>query len=145
MQMHGSHQRTVGALGKTETKNFRITQDRITQSPNLLYLVSTLTITLANDCTLATSCEELTHWKRLWCSGSWWWTGRPRVLWFIGSERVGHYWATELNWCSCFLSSFGFVFVGLFLLRCFPPREIALIFVVKLFWWWWSPSAFACL
>ena len=78
---------------------------------------------------LATSCEELTHWKRLWCweklgaggegddrgwdgwmasptqwtwvwvnSRSWWWTGRPGVLWFMGSQRVGHDWATELNW-----------------------------------------------
>ena len=79
--------------------------------------------------TLATSCEELTHWKRLWCweglgavgegddwgwdgwmasrtrwtwvwvnSGRWWWTGRPGVLRFMGSQRVGHDWATELNW-----------------------------------------------
>ena len=79
--------------------------------------------------TLATSCEELTYWKRLWCwellgaggegddrgwdgwmasltrwtwvwvnSGSWWWTGRPGVLWFMGSQRVGHDWVTELNW-----------------------------------------------
>ena len=78
---------------------------------------------------LATSCEELTHWKRLWCweglgtwgegedrgwdgwmasltrwtwvwvnSGSWWWTGRPGVLWFMGSQRIRHDWATELNW-----------------------------------------------
>ena len=79
--------------------------------------------------TLATSCEELTDWKRLWCweelgaggkgddrgwdgwmasqtrwtwvwvnSGRWWWTGRPGVLWFMGSQRVGHDWVTELNW-----------------------------------------------
>ena len=79
--------------------------------------------------TLATSREELTHWKRLWCWeglgaggeaddsgwdgwmapltqwtwvgvnwGSWWWTGRPGVLRFMGSQRVGHDWATELNW-----------------------------------------------
>ena len=79
--------------------------------------------------TLATSWEELTHWKRLWCweglgaggegdnrgwdgcmasrtqwmwvwvnSGSWCWTGMPGVLWFMGSQRVGHNWATELNW-----------------------------------------------
>ena len=27
-----------------------------------------------------------------------WWTGRPGVLWFMGSQRVGHDWATELNW-----------------------------------------------
>ena len=82
-----------------------------------------------NTSTLATSCEELTHWKRLWCweglgaggegddrgwdgwmasltqwtwvwvnSGSWWWTGRPGVLQFMGLQRVRHDWATELNW-----------------------------------------------
>ena len=32
---------------------------------------------------------------RLWC---WWWTGRPGMLWFMGSQRVRHDWATELNW-----------------------------------------------
>ena len=79
--------------------------------------------------TLATSCEELTHWKRRWCweelgaggegdnrgwdgwmasptqwtwvwvdSGSWWWTGRPGMLPFMGLQRVGHDWETELNW-----------------------------------------------
>ena len=83
--------------------------------------------------TLATSCKELTHWKRLWCweglgtggegddrgwdgcmasltqwtrvwvnSGSWWWTGRPGVLRFMGSQRVGHNWATKLNWTELF-------------------------------------------
>ena len=82
-----------------------------------------------NSNTLATSCEVLTHWKRLWCweglravgegddrgwdgwmaslarwtrvwvnSGSWWWTGRPGLLQFMGSQRVGHDWATELKW-----------------------------------------------
>ena len=82
-----------------------------------------------NSSSLATSCEELIHWKRLWCweglgaggegddrrwdgwiasptqwtwvwvnSGRWWWTGRPGVLWFMGSQRVGHDWATKLNW-----------------------------------------------
>ena len=82
-----------------------------------------------NSNTLATSCEELTHWKKPWCweglgaggegddrgwdgwmasptrwtrvwvnSRSWWWTGRPGVLWFMGSQRVEHNWATELNW-----------------------------------------------
>jgi len=29
---------------------------------------------------------------------SWWWTGRPGVLQFMGLQRVGHNWATELNW-----------------------------------------------
>ena len=73
----------------------------------------------------ATSCEELTHWKILWCweglwaggegddrgwdawmasltrwtwvwvnSGRWWWTGRPGMLRFMGSQIVGHDWAT---------------------------------------------------
>ena len=68
---------------------------------------------------LATSCEELTHWKRPWCweglgvggegddrgwdgwmasltlwmwiwvnSGSWWWTGRPGVLRFMGCKEL---------------------------------------------------------
>jgi len=31
-------------------------------------------------------------------SGSWWCTGRPGVLQFMGSQRVRHNWATELNW-----------------------------------------------
>ena len=31
-------------------------------------------------------------------SGSWWWTGRPGVLLSMGSQRVGHDWATKLNW-----------------------------------------------
>ena len=30
-------------------------------------------------------------------SGIWWWTGRPGVLRFMGSQRVGHNWATELK------------------------------------------------
>ena len=31
-------------------------------------------------------------------SGSWWWTGRPGVLQFMGLQRVRHDWVTELNW-----------------------------------------------
>ena len=76
---------------------------------------------------LATSCKELTHLKRPWYwerlragegddrewdgwmasvtqwtwvwvnSGSWWWTGKPGVLQFMGLQRVRHDWATELN------------------------------------------------
>ena len=94
-----------------------------------------------NSSTLATSCEELTHWKRLWCweglgaggegddwgwdgwmasltrwtwvwvnSGRWWWTGRPGVLRFTGSQRVGHYWVTELNWTELKCSLAGIIF-----------------------------------
>ena len=33
-------------------------------------------------------------------SRSWWWTGKPGMLWFMGSQRVGHNWATELNWAT---------------------------------------------
>ena len=29
---------------------------------------------------------------------SWWWTGKPGVLQSMGSQRVRHDWATELNW-----------------------------------------------
>ena len=29
---------------------------------------------------------------------SWWWTWRPGVLQSMGSQRIGHDWATELNW-----------------------------------------------
>ena len=40
-----------------------------------------------------------TRWTWVWVdSGSWWWTGRPGVLRFMGSQRVGHNWMTELNW-----------------------------------------------
>ena len=31
-------------------------------------------------------------------SGSQWWTGRPGMLQFMGSQRVGHDWATDLIW-----------------------------------------------
>ena len=42
---------------------------------------------------------SLTRWTWVWVnSGSWWWTGRPAVLRFMGSQRVGHDWTTELNW-----------------------------------------------
>ena len=34
-------------------------------------------------------------------SGSWWWTGKPGVLQFMGSQRVGCDWVTELNWTEC--------------------------------------------
>ena len=81
-----------------------------------------------NSSPLATSCEELTHWKDSDVGRDWrqeekgttedemarwhhgldgrdseWtpgdgWTGRPGVLWFMGLQRVGHDWVTELNW-----------------------------------------------
>ena len=40
-----------------------------------------------------------TQWTWVWVnSGRWWWTGRPGVLRFTGLQRVGHDWATEMNW-----------------------------------------------
>ena len=40
-----------------------------------------------------------TQWTRVWVnSGSWWWTGKPGMLPSMGSQRVRHDWATELNW-----------------------------------------------
>ena len=40
---------------------------------------------------------SLTQWTWVWVNlGSWWWTGRPGVLWFMGSQRIGHDWAIEL-------------------------------------------------
>ena len=39
-----------------------------------------------------------TQWTQVWInSGRWWWTGRPGVLQFMGLQRVGHDWETELT------------------------------------------------
>ena len=49
---------------------------------------------------------SLNWWTRVWVnSGSWWWTGRPGLLQFMGLQRVGHDWATELNWTELNLES----------------------------------------
>ena len=57
--------------------------------------------------------DEMVRWHhRLkeqefeYAPGSWWWTGRPGMLQSMGSQRVGHDWATELNWTEA-LSSCG--------------------------------------
>ena len=85
--------------------------------------------------TLATWCKDPKHWKRSW---SWerlkvggerddrgWdaitnsmhmslgklWdlvTGTPGVLQFMGLQRVGHDWATEMNWTELMLWHLGF-------------------------------------
>ena len=42
---------------------------------------------------------SLTQWTWVWASSrSWWWTGKPVMLKFMGLQRVRHDWATELNW-----------------------------------------------
>ena len=41
--------------------------------------------------------DSMNSW--VWASSrSWWRTGKPSVLQSKGSQRVGHNWATELNW-----------------------------------------------
>ena len=54
-----------------------------------------------------------------------WWTGRPGVLWFMGSQRVGHDWVAELNWMEKWTSILlGFVypaFMWLFVVTAGPP------------------------
>ena len=47
------------------------------------------------------------HWRCTWVwvnSGSWCWTGRPGALQFMGSQNVGHDWATELKWTEQLIS-----------------------------------------
>ena len=53
-----------------------------------------------------------TRWTWVWVDcGSWWWTGRPCVLRFMGLQRVGLDWVTKLNWTELSLSCIGlFVF-----------------------------------
>ena len=47
---------------------------------------------------------SLTRWTWVWVnSGSWWWTGRPGMLQFMGSQRVRQDWVTELKWTEEFL------------------------------------------
>ena len=42
---------------------------------------------------------SLIQWPWVWVnSRSWWWTGRPGMLWFMGSQTVGQDGATELSW-----------------------------------------------
>ena len=42
---------------------------------------------------------SLTQFTWVWVnSRSWWWTASPGVVQSMGSQRVGHDWATELNW-----------------------------------------------
>ena len=58
---------------------------------------------------------SLIRWTWVWInSGSWWWTGRPGVLWFMGSQRFEHDWVTELNWKMLSISHGHWLFVYLF-------------------------------
>ena len=63
-----------------------------------------------------------TRWRWVWVnSGSWWWTGRPGVLWFMGLQRVGHDWVTELNWTT----NFHFSLAAQWLWLCTPTYPMA--------------------
>ena len=58
---------------------------------------------------------SLSWWTWAWASSkSWWWTGKPGMLQSMGSQRVGHYWVTELIfWINC--SYFTFLPILLFI------------------------------
>ena len=50
---------------------------------------------------------SLTQWTWVWVdSWNWWWTGMPGVLRLMGLQRVGHNWATELNWTESLINGF---------------------------------------
>ena len=53
----------------------------------------------------------------VWGSSGSWWTGKPGVLWSMGSQRVRHDWATELNWTVLFYSMFSRI-SGLYRIYC---------------------------
>ena len=54
-----------------------------------------------------------TWWTCVWVeSGSWWWIGRPGLLQFMGSQRVGEDWATELNWTESSLQGLCATLIG---------------------------------
>ena len=41
----------------------------------------------------------MTRWTWVWVnSGSWWWTGKPGMMRFMGLQTVRHDWVSELNW-----------------------------------------------
>ena len=54
--------------------------------------------------------QRMRYWmasptQRTWVwtsSGSWWWTGKPGMLQSMGSQRVRHNWAPELNYYKVF-------------------------------------------
>ena len=68
---------------------------------NMIYkvLYNLFSLMLASSChnCLFTHSQFTIQWYWILFSGT---TGRPGVLQFMGSQRVGYDWATELNWCS---------------------------------------------
>ena len=94
-------------------------------------------------------------WVNSWVwvnSGSWWWTGRPGVQQSMGSQRVGHDWATELNRTErvTALSLIGYTGLPLFIsLNVFEANTQSVCFYLTFcFWlafnsgsWWWTGGA----
>ena len=80
-----------------------------------------------------------TQWTWVWVSsGSWWWTGKPGVLQSMRSQRVGHDWATELNWIhwmSIFIIYFNIGLTGFFKILFSGQGSIFIVSsYVKYFW-----------
>ena len=75
---------------------------------------------------------------------SWWWTGKPGVLQFMGSQRVGHDWVTELNWTEpnmfqfryncCLLLIFSVSLLKFCVHSFFFQHQWAFFLITKLFW-----------
>ena len=58
---------------------------------------------------------SLIQWTWVWVnSRSWWWTERPGMLHFMGSQRVGHDW-TELNWTDVLYNLLNYQKIRMFL------------------------------
>ena len=59
------------------------------------------------------------RWIWVWVnSGSWWWTGRPGMLRFMGSQRVRYDWVTELNWMISFHDVILFIYYSSNCYKC---------------------------
>ena len=77
---------------------------------------------------------SMTRWTWVWVnSGSWWWTGRPGVLWFMGSQRVGHDWVTDLIWSGENMNSYDNLMVKIiYLLQCYWNLFLPIIIIIRL-------------
>ena len=79
------------------------------------------------DAWMASPTQQTWVWVN---SRSWWWTGRPGMLQSMGSQRVGHDWATELNWTEMDLESV--------ILSEEREKQISYAYIwnlEKLYWW----------
>ena len=80
-----------------------------------------------------------TRWTWVWVnSGSWWWTGRPGVLQSMGSQRVGHDWATELNYVCIYWSiTYCFLFLDFIWMIPSSMNYSAVFSLNAIFWDLW--------